>query len=290
MPLSTFIKNSENWLRLAMFILGPLREALLNILHDSTMGIPRHPKDLYTELTKQKPNLLKLKSKGTLKNDQWNLLFPPGQQETDSNLFDITLIVLLIKACTKLTPANGWKGYVPAATDNSLAADVIRVLGMRNVLQHYSSTENMDHNEFEKKWLEGTNILHRLPYAGHDIVLLKTITLDPKHYLVYRSLVIYLKVQQEELCENVKENKKNIAALDSMPTDMKKLLVDVEASTKSLALLESVVKKDSSELNDKMNEMVSAMNDRFNLLESLKNEFEDRLRKLEQGTLLYVSY
>ena len=184
MPLSTFIKNSENWLRLAIFILGPLREALLNILHDSTLGIPREPKVLYTELTKHKPNLLKLRNKGTLKIDQWNLLFPAGQQQTDSNLFDITLIVILIKSCTKLTPVNGWKGYVPAVTDHSLPADVIRVLGMRNVLQHYSCTDKMDNNEFEQKWLEGMNILHRLPYAGQDVVLLKTITLDPKHYLV----------------------------------------------------------------------------------------------------------
>ena len=61
-------------------------------------------------------------------NDHWDLLFPPGEQETDSNLFDITLIVLLIKTCIKLTPVNGWKGYVPAATNHSLPADVIRVL------------------------------------------------------------------------------------------------------------------------------------------------------------------
>ena len=290
MPLTTFIKNSENWLRLAMFILGPLREALLNILHNSTYGIVRGPKDLYIELTKHKPILLKLKSKSTLKNDQWNLLFPPGQQETDSNLFDITLIVLLIKNCTKLTPANGWKGYVPASTDHSLPADVIRVLGMRNALQHYPSTEKMDHTEFQQKWLEGTNVLHRLPYAGHDVVLLKTITLDPKHYLVYRSLVIYLKIQLEELCDKLTENTKTLTALNSLPTDMQKLRVDVEASTKSLALLESVFQKDSSEINDKINEMVSAMKDRFKLLETLKNEFEDRLWKLEQGTLSYVSY
>ena len=261
-----------------MFILGPLREALLNILHDSTYGIPRHPKALYTELSKQKHKLLKLKSKSTLKNDQWDLLFPPGQHETDSNLFDITLIVLLIKTCTKLTPGNGWKGYAPAATDHSLPADVIRVLGMRNALQHYPSTEKMNKTEFEQKWLEGTNILHRLPYAGLDVELLKTITLDPKHYLVYRSLVIYLQFQQEELCDKVKENTKTLTALNSLPTDMKKLLADVEASTKSLALLESVVQKDSSELKDM-----------FNFLETLKNEFKVMSRELEQGTLFYVS-
>ena len=36
----------------------------------------------------------------------------------------------------------------------------------------------MDKNEFEQKWLEGTNILQRLPYTGQDIVLFKTITLE----------------------------------------------------------------------------------------------------------------
>ena len=286
MPLTTFIKNSENWLRLAMFILGPLREALLNILHNSKFGIPHEPKALFTELSKQTPNLLKLKSSGKLKHDQWNLLFPPGQQETDSNLFDITLIVLLIKTCTKLTPENGWKRYEPEVTDHSLPADVIRVLGMRNTLQHYSSTDKMDKIEFEQKWLEGTNILQRLPYAGQDVLLLKTVTLDSKHDLVYRSLVIYLKFQHEELCDKVNENTKTLTALNCLPTDMQKLQEDMEASTKSLALLESAVQKGSSEINDKINE-ISAMKERVNLLETFKNDFEHRLRKLEQGTLFY---
>ena len=68
-----------------------------------------------------------------------------------------------------------------------------------------------------------------------------------------------------------------------MPTDLQKLRVDMEGTTKSLALLESVVQKDSNEMNDKINEMLSTS---FNLLETVKNEFEDRLRKLEQGTLI----
>ena len=280
MPLTNFIKNSENWLRLAMLILGPLREALLNILHDCTFGIPQESKALYTELSKQKPDLLKLKSNGKLKNDQWNLLFPPGQQQTDSNLFDITLIVLLIKTCTKLTPENGWKRYVPAVSDDSLPAHVIRVLGMRNTLQHYSSTDKMDNIEFEQKWLEGTNILQSLPYSGQDVLLLKTITLDPKDDLFYRSMVIYLKIQHEELCDKVKENTKGLTVLNCLPTDMQKLQEVMEAYTKSLALLESGVQKGSSEMNDKINEI-------NNLLETFKNDFEDRLRKLEQGTLFY---
>ena len=136
----------------------------------------------------------------------------------DSNLFDITLIALLIKTCTKLTPGNGWQGYVPAVGDDSLPASVIQVLGMRNALQHYSSTDKIDKTEFEQKWLKGTNILQRLPYAGQDVALLKTTTLDPKHILVYRSLIMYLQCRQEELCDNFKENTKKLTKLDSVST------------------------------------------------------------------------
>ena len=143
----------------------------------------------------------------------------------------------------------------------------------------------MGKNEFEQKWLEGTNILQRLRYTGHDIELLKTITLDPKHYLVYRSLVIYLKTQLEELCDNVKENRKKITQLDSVPVDIKKLQSNVDDLEKSVVLLESVVLKNSSEMNDKIDEILSTIKYRFNLLETVKNEFEDWLRKLELGTL-----
>ena len=279
MPLTTFIKNSENWLRLAMFILGPLREALLNILHDSTFGVPREPKALFTVLNIQRAKF------GRLKDDQLNLLFPPGQQQTDSNLFDITLIVFLIKTCTNLKHATFWKGFSPAVGDYSLPADVIRVLGMRNSLQHYSSTDKMDQKEFEQKWLEGTNILQRLPYVGEDVVLLKTTTLDPKHYLVYRSLVIYLQCQQEELCDKVKDYSSKLTELDFVPMDINKLQGNVDDLEISVVLLESVVLKNSSEMNEKIDEILSTIEDRFNLLETVKNEFKDWLRKLEQGTL-----
>ena len=76
----------------------------------------------------------------------------------------------------------------------------------------------MDKNEFEQKWLEGTNILQRLPYTGQDVALLKTTTLDPKHILVYRSLIMYLQCRQEELCDNFKENTKKLTKLDSVST------------------------------------------------------------------------
>ena len=279
MPLTTFIQNSENWLRLAMFILGPLREALLNILHDSKFGVPREPKALFTVLTNQRAKF------GRLKPDQLNLLFPHGQQQTDSSLFDITLIVFLIKTCTNLKHATFWIGFSPAVGDYSLPADVIRVLCMRNALQHYSSTAKMEDNEFEQKWLEGTDILQRLRYTGQDIELLKTITLDPKHYLVYRSLVIYLQCQQEKLCDNMKENTKRLTELDFVTMDIKKLQGDLDDLEISVVLLESVVLKNSSEINDKIDEILSTIEDRFNLLESVKNEFKDWLRKLEQGTL-----
>ena len=282
MPLTTFIKDSENWLRLAMFILGPLREALLNILHDSTFGVPRERTDLFTVLTNQRVKFRRLKP------DQLNLLFPPGQQQTDSNLFDITLIVFLIKTCTNLKPDTFWKDFSPAVGDVSLAADVIRILLLRNALQHYSSTNKLENNEFEQKWLEGTNILQRLRYTGHDIELFKTITLDSKHYLVYRSLIIYLQCQQEELCDNVKENSDKLRELDSVPMGIKKLKDDLDDLEISVVLLESVVPKNSSEMNDKIDEILSTIEDRFNLLETVRNEFKDWLRKLEQGALFFI--
>ena len=236
MPLDAVILKSANWFRLVLLLFGPIREALLNILHDSSYGLPRPPADLFKSLSKPsiKLKLSNLRKKGILKKNQWELIFPIGKQETNSNLFDVTIIVLLIEVCTTLWPANSnWRDKNPPLEDISVAAFVIRARELRNYLQHFPSTDQLDNDEFQIKWKDGIDILIGLSYSGSmtDANELKYITLDPKNNIVFRSMLIYLQVQQEKLLENIKENSKSFATLSSVPAELQNIQLRVNHNT-----------------------------------------------------------
>ena len=109
------IKEIEHWLRLATFQHDPIKEALLDVLHNASgdptyTGLPRNKQLLYQELqTNHHKIIQKLFKKKVLKQDQLDLIFPPNSNETDSSKFDVTLICILIRNCTTLpAPLNGW--------------------------------------------------------------------------------------------------------------------------------------------------------------------------------------
>ena len=216
--LNVFIAKSENWFRLVLLVFGPIRDMLLDILHSY---LPRDPVELFKTLSNpfHKSKLINLKRKGILRNNQWEILFTTGRTETRSDLFDITLIILLIETCTSLKPTNGnWRDKNPPITDQSIAAFIIRIRELRNYLHHYPSTDQLNDQEFQLKWNEGVQILTGLSYAGDmtDVHNLETGDLDPKDNAL-KSIIIYLQVEQEKIMENLKENTKIVTGLASVP-------------------------------------------------------------------------
>ncbi|XP_057298350.1 uncharacterized protein LOC130629228 [Hydractinia symbiolongicarpus] len=153
MTLERFVSSCELWLRLAMFILGPLRDALLNVLYIN--GVPKQPKDLYKFLISKKTLLAQLKGRGVITKPQWEILYPQGKTETDSNLFDITLILVLIKELTTIKPNDGnWRQDDPPGNDKSVGAFCIRARQMRNYLIHFPRITALKEAEFSTTWDE----------------------------------------------------------------------------------------------------------------------------------------
>ena len=96
-----------------------------------------NPATLYKELDSSihRRALNKLKRKGVLKQDQYNLIYPQNRL-TDSNTFDATLLFLLIRTlCGYQEPRTGWNN-VPDSTNVTLIADGIRLKIGRNRIQH----------------------------------------------------------------------------------------------------------------------------------------------------------
>ena len=188
------IEEIEYWIRLATFLHEPLKNALLNILHNIANneiydGLPTDPHQLYQEFqTKHADIINELKRKKILKQDQYDLIFPPNDNKTDSSKFDITLICILIRnCCSRLPPpVNGWDDKNPPAYDTSIAANVVRAREWRNYV-HHTEPKDIDQQGFDDKWMEGTTIIHDLDYS-YDTHKLKTISLDPKHQIVLDSL------------------------------------------------------------------------------------------------------
>ena len=205
MPLvADVIKIIEFWLRLATFLHHPLKSALLFVLHNTGkrtdyVGLRENELDLYNELNRNIGKINHLLKKGILKQDQVDILLPPGTNKTDSSTFDVTLIIVLITNFTTLPPPkNGWKGKFDP-TDLSTAAFVIHARKWRNVFIHGTEPKSLCKSDFDRIWLEGENIVKGLGLTTIDTKALKSINLDTRNSFVSNSLFTYIKKIQGTL-------------------------------------------------------------------------------------------
>ena len=192
--ISQVTQEIQYWLRLSIFLHGPIKEKLLCILHNknkdvSYNGLPEDPSDLYRVLSTVHLNTInKLVKNKVLKKDQVEILLPKnGDNKTYSDQFDITLLVVLIINCTTLTPPNDGWSKPPKDTDTTIAAFVLRCREWRNFLNH-TDAKAIDKHNFNLRWSEGISLLKGLGGKSEHVKELKTISLDPKHDLVLKSL------------------------------------------------------------------------------------------------------
>ena len=109
MSITDAIREIQWWLRLATFLVCPLQIALLFVLHNKGnrtdySGLPEDETELYKEFLRRKVEIDKLVKDGVLNKAQHDTLLPPGQNKTDSSVFDVTLIIVLIINFTTLPP------------------------------------------------------------------------------------------------------------------------------------------------------------------------------------------
>ena len=109
------------------------------------------PEHLQVVLKKNKAKLQRLKSKGVIFSTEWEMLFPPSGDPPSAEVFDITLLHLLLRNICYLTaPSTGWH-EMPPHDDDSPEANIVRIKCYRNDLSHRASTE-ISKGEFEDIW------------------------------------------------------------------------------------------------------------------------------------------
>ena len=133
------VAKSEYYYRLILAIKICLKEALIHVLHTFGNVLPRDHKLLYQLLLKCKQDPKHPLNKAKLSDEQWNILCPISQ-ETDSKVFDITLLVAVIRSVIGLKPKGGWKITALQPNDTSIfGAFVFLTKELRNEIIHGSA-------------------------------------------------------------------------------------------------------------------------------------------------------
>ena len=113
-----------------------------------------------------------------LTKHQQEILFPPSGDPPDSESFDVTLLHLLLReVCSLKAPKpDGWH-KLPADSDVSREANIVRIKCYRNELCHNVST-SLTKVEFEDKWKVVSSALVALGLDQKDVDRLKTEPID----------------------------------------------------------------------------------------------------------------
>ncbi|XP_066917682.1 uncharacterized protein [Clytia hemisphaerica] len=286
------IKEFEHWLRLTCFLHDPIKNALLQVLHNklkdpSYQGIPDNPVALYQFFLNNKNTLNQLVKKKLLKKEQLDLLLPQGGNQTFSSEFDVTLIAFLIQDFTTLPPPKkGWKTKNPPPTDTSLAAFVIRAREWRNFINHIDA-KTIDLLLFQKKWQEGCDIINGLRYQ-YNTKFLETMPLDPKHDSVLKGLkscMAKFKSSQkglstgiQDLQNDVSDIQNNCANIQKDVTNIKhenaEFSKDLKESQKKVTEIENTVKSQDQSITDINNDIDGRFDEFASQIESISQAVE----------------
>ncbi|XP_066924911.1 E3 ubiquitin-protein ligase DZIP3-like [Clytia hemisphaerica] len=255
------INKLQYYLRLVTFEQEPLKEGLLHVFHNkdgdqSYIGLPEDPKALYHEFsTTHLQTLQRLKRQKVIDKAQYDLLLPPNSNETDSEKFDVTLLVILIAECTTLpAPATGWR-RIPPETDFCKGAFVIRGREWRNGINHPEDIKNMKEPEFEQRWGDGCDIIQGLCYTTYNTNYLKHISLDQRLPVVLQALQNYVASLKPDLDQQQDR-------ITDLRQDVNKLVVDQSQHNQSLADLRNHVDSEIEKQNQASEKINQVMEDR----------------------------
>ena len=194
-------KEKTNGTRLARLLIDEGTKVLMKFLHSM------HPEStLQNALNNNRLKLEELKRKRIISDKQWDKLFPSSGKPPDSKEFDITLLHLLLRQiCHLSVPSTGWH-EMPADTDASPEASIVRIKCYRNELCHSVST-GVPNDEFEDKWNKISSSLEVLEVAAHRKRLqsLKSATTDHEAQLVEEELEQWRREKELEKIGKVSE-------------------------------------------------------------------------------------
>ena len=114
--------------------------------------------------------LTRLRHRNILNGVQWDKLFPlPGGGTPNSIIFDITLLILLLRnICGLSPPLSGWD-KMPTVSDTSREANLARMKYYRNELYGHVTSTGIQTTAFDVKWQEVSSVLVSLGLCPSEV-------------------------------------------------------------------------------------------------------------------------
>ena len=135
--------------------------------------------------------LQSLRKKRVLNPTQWGKLYPAIKSSVSSANFDITLLMVLLRnICGLVPPPTGWD-RLPAATDLTPEAAIVRIKYYRNTVYGHASEASIDDATFSQHWQDIQDALVRLGGTCYKDAIddLKTESMDPEYEEHYQELL-----------------------------------------------------------------------------------------------------
>ncbi|XP_066910651.1 uncharacterized protein [Clytia hemisphaerica] len=276
---STLVNTHKYWTKCVLALSVHGKKALLRVFHNDIggnyAGLPKDPAQLYNFFNQQKNRkiLNKLKSSKTLKQDQFDLILPPNSNLCNSNSFDITLIVLLIITFVNIpAPLGGWK-KVPKANDQSLAAFVVLIRNLRNLILH-GSLNDFDEPYFNKIWKDIKDCLIGLQYDQTMLQDFDELLKNDKVMFDFQDGADFVEGLFNELEEEIK--KEFDSNFKQQEKELKKKLVSMKKDILRSAL--NTFKKQIEEMGQEIEDLRNEQNE----MKDVQCKLIDDQRKMEE--------
>ena len=165
-----------------------------------------------------------LRTKRVLNPTQWGKLYPAIKSSVSSANFDITLLMVLLRnICGLVSPPTGWDS-LPAATDLSSEADIVRIKHYRNTVYGHASEASVDDPTFSQYWQDIQDALVRLGGTCYQDAIddLKTESIDPEYEEHYQELLKQWVKDEISIKERLDEIKQELDDLRESRVNFKK--------------------------------------------------------------------
>ncbi|CAC5411860.1 unnamed protein product [Mytilus coruscus] len=242
---SLFIEE-ENYVRMSLLLTG-ISPQVARTFFDREFA----PTCLEASLKKEYSKLSDLKKKHRINQSHWNIMFPKFSginfsDVPDSKIFDITLMITLLRNLTTITHPHGGFDSLPTAMETTPGANLARIKYYRNYLAHLNDGK-VESTTFNTAWdtISGVTI-ERLggQHMKEVCDLLKTRTLDQTNTEIMidikrsndkmeelKKLFANLKRSNNELQGNHAEMKKEVKRLknardDTVPWNIRERIDD----------------------------------------------------------------
>jgi len=182
-----------------------------------------------------------LRKKKVLNLTQWGKLYPAIASSVSSTNFDITLLMVLLRnICGLVKPATYWDS-LPAATDLSPEADIVRIKYYRNKVYGHASKASVDDATFSQYWKDIQDPLVRLGGTCYQGAIdgLKTECMDPDFEEYYQELLKQWVKDEISIKEKLDQMAETVAKLD----DWRESMVNSKRKTSDEDEKPSVVSK-----------------------------------------------